>query len=225
MIELPLRFPEVFDRLGIDPPRGVLLYGPPGCGKTLIARAVANETEAHFLHINGPEIIHKFYGESEAHLREVFEEAAAQRAEHRLPRRDRRYRAQASRGAGRGREARGRPVARADGRAEDPRPGDRDRRDQHPSRISTRPCAAPAASTGRSRSASRTATAAARSCEIHTRGMPLAGRCRSRLTSPPPPTASSAPTSKRSRAKPRWPRCAGSCRPSTWRLRSSPTSG
>ena len=77
MIELPLRFPEVFDRLGIDPPRGVLLYGAPGCGKTLIARAVANETAAHFIHVNGPEIIHKFYGESEAHLRKIFEEAQA----------------------------------------------------------------------------------------------------------------------------------------------------
>ncbi len=75
MIELPLRFPEVFDRLGIDPPRGVLMYGPPGCGKTLIARAVANETAAHFVHVNGPEIIHKFYGESEANLRRIFEEA------------------------------------------------------------------------------------------------------------------------------------------------------
>jgi transitional endoplasmic reticulum ATPase len=77
MIELPLRFPEVFDRLGIDPPRGVLLYGPPGSGKTLIARAVANETAAEFFHINGPEIIHKFYGESEANLRRVFEQAQA----------------------------------------------------------------------------------------------------------------------------------------------------
>jgi transitional endoplasmic reticulum ATPase len=77
MIELPLRFPEVFERLGIDPPRGVLLYGPPGCGKTLLARAVASETAAHFIHINGPEIIHKFYGESEAHLRKIFEEAEA----------------------------------------------------------------------------------------------------------------------------------------------------
>jgi len=75
MIELPLRFPEVFDRLGIDPPRGVLLHGAPGCGKTLIARAVANETAAHFVHVNGPEVIHKFYGESEANLRRVFEEA------------------------------------------------------------------------------------------------------------------------------------------------------
>ena len=77
MIELPLRFPEAFERLGIDPPRGVLLYGPPGCGKTLLARAVASETAAHFIHVSGPEIIHKFYGESEAHLRKIFAEAAA----------------------------------------------------------------------------------------------------------------------------------------------------
>jgi len=77
MIELPLRFPAAFERLGIDPPRGVLLYGPPGCGKTLLARAVASETAAHFIHVNGPEIIHKFYGESEAHLRKIFAEAAA----------------------------------------------------------------------------------------------------------------------------------------------------
>jgi transitional endoplasmic reticulum ATPase len=75
MIELPLKYPEVFDRLGIDAPKGVLLYGPPGSGKTLIARAVANETNAHFISIAGPEIIHKFYGESEAHLRQIFEEA------------------------------------------------------------------------------------------------------------------------------------------------------
>jgi transitional endoplasmic reticulum ATPase len=75
MIELPLRYPEVFERLGIDPPKGVLLHGPPGCGKTLIARAVAQETSAHFLHVNGPEIIDKWYGASEAHLRGFFEEA------------------------------------------------------------------------------------------------------------------------------------------------------
>jgi transitional endoplasmic reticulum ATPase len=75
MIELPLRYPEIFQRLGIDAPRGVLLYGPPGCGKTLIARAIARETEASFFSISGPEIIHKFYGESEAHLRKIFEEA------------------------------------------------------------------------------------------------------------------------------------------------------
>jgi len=73
MIELPLKYPEVFDRLGIEAPKGVLLHGPPGCGKTLIARAVANETDAYFYHISGPEVIHKFYGESEAHLRALFE--------------------------------------------------------------------------------------------------------------------------------------------------------
>jgi transitional endoplasmic reticulum ATPase len=78
MIELPLRYPEVFERLGIAPPRGVLLHGPPGCGKTLIARAVAYETSAHFLHINGPEIIDKWYGASEAQLRTLFEQARRQ---------------------------------------------------------------------------------------------------------------------------------------------------
>ena len=78
MIELPLRHPEVFERLGIDAPKGVLLHGPPGCGKTLIARAIAHETEANFFSVSGPEIIHKFYGESEAHLRKIFEEASRQ---------------------------------------------------------------------------------------------------------------------------------------------------
>ena len=78
MIELPLRYPEVFERLGIDPPKGVLLHGPPGCGKTLIARAVAHETSAHFVHVNGPEVIDKWYGSSEAHLRNIFEEARRQ---------------------------------------------------------------------------------------------------------------------------------------------------
>lgn len=76
MIELPLKFPELFQRLGIDPPKGVLLHGPPGCGKTLIARAVASETDASFFHVSGPEIIHKFYGESEAHLRAMFDQAS-----------------------------------------------------------------------------------------------------------------------------------------------------
>lgn len=75
MVELPLRFPELFGALGIDPPRGVLLVGPPGTGKTLIARAVSSEVRAHFVHVNGPEVIHKYYGESEARLRAVFEEA------------------------------------------------------------------------------------------------------------------------------------------------------
>jgi len=75
MVELPLRHPEIFQRLGIDPPKGVLLHGPPGCGKTLLARAVANESEANFYAINGPEIMSKFYGESEARMRKMFEDA------------------------------------------------------------------------------------------------------------------------------------------------------
>jgi transitional endoplasmic reticulum ATPase len=75
LVELPLKYPGLFARLNIEPPKGVLLYGPPGSGKTLIARAVASEVKAHFIHVNGPEIIHKFYGESEAKLREIFEEA------------------------------------------------------------------------------------------------------------------------------------------------------
>ena len=76
MVELPLQYADVFERLGIEAPKGVLLYGPPGTGKTLIARAIASETKLHFIRINGPEIIHKFYGESEAKLREIFQEAA-----------------------------------------------------------------------------------------------------------------------------------------------------
>ena len=76
MIELPLKHPELFRRLGIDPPAGVLLHGPPGTGKTMIAKAVATETNAHFTAINGPEVISKYYGESEKQLREIFDEAA-----------------------------------------------------------------------------------------------------------------------------------------------------
>jgi transitional endoplasmic reticulum ATPase len=75
MIELPLKYPEIFERLGIRAPKGVLLYGPPGTGKTLIARAVANETDAFFTSISGPEIMGKLYGESEARIRSIFEEA------------------------------------------------------------------------------------------------------------------------------------------------------
>ncbi|WP_457550575.1 CDC48 family AAA ATPase [Archaeoglobus sp.] len=75
MIELPLKHPELFQRLGIEPPKGVLLYGPPGTGKTLIAKAVANEVDAHFIPVSGPEIMSKYYGESEQRLREIFEEA------------------------------------------------------------------------------------------------------------------------------------------------------
>jgi transitional endoplasmic reticulum ATPase len=75
MVELPLKYPELFQRLGIEPPKGVLLHGPPGTGKTLLAKAVANESDAHFIAINGPEIMSKFYGESEQRLREVFQDA------------------------------------------------------------------------------------------------------------------------------------------------------
>jgi transitional endoplasmic reticulum ATPase len=75
MIELPMKHPELFNHVGIEPPQGVLLHGPPGCGKTLIAKAVANETGANFITVNGPEIMSKYYGESEQRLRQVFEEA------------------------------------------------------------------------------------------------------------------------------------------------------
>ncbi|MEW6216925.1 MAG: CDC48 family AAA ATPase [Candidatus Bipolaricaulota bacterium] len=75
MVELPLKKPELFDRLGIEPPRGVLLHGPPGTGKTLLAKAVATETDAHFIALSGPEIMSRFYGESEGRLREIFDQA------------------------------------------------------------------------------------------------------------------------------------------------------
>ncbi len=75
LVEIPLKYPDLFKQLGIDPPRGILLYGPPGTGKTLIARVIASETEAEFLHISGPEVMQKYYGESEARLREIFTEA------------------------------------------------------------------------------------------------------------------------------------------------------
>ncbi|MEO0512546.1 MAG: CDC48 family AAA ATPase [Planctomycetota bacterium] len=77
MIELPLRFPQVFERLGIEPPKGVLLHGPPGTGKTLIARTIAHEADASFFTVSGPEIVHRHYGESEKHLREIWKQATA----------------------------------------------------------------------------------------------------------------------------------------------------
>ena len=75
MVEIPLKHPEIFEKLGIEPPKGVLLHGPPGTGKTLLAKAVANESEANFILLNGPEIMSKFYGESEKKIRDIFEEA------------------------------------------------------------------------------------------------------------------------------------------------------
>ena len=78
MIEYPMKYPAVFRHLGIEPPKGLLLHGPPGTGKTLIARSVASETNLNFIHINGPEIMHKYYGESEANLRAVFSQASRQ---------------------------------------------------------------------------------------------------------------------------------------------------
>ena len=75
MVEVPLKHPEIFEKLGVEPPKGVLLHGPPGCGKTLLAKAVANESEANFILLNGPEIMSKFYGESEKKIRDLFEEA------------------------------------------------------------------------------------------------------------------------------------------------------
>ncbi|MEM4263999.1 MAG: AAA family ATPase, partial [Candidatus Woesearchaeota archaeon] len=75
MVELPLKHPEIFERLGIEPPKGVLLHGPPGTGKTLLAKAVANETNSHFILINGPEVMSKYYGQSEENIRKKFEEA------------------------------------------------------------------------------------------------------------------------------------------------------
>src|SRR3989339_709636 len=75
MVEIPMKHPEIFQRLGVEPPKGVLLYGPPGTGKTLLAKAVANESEANFILLNGPEIMSKFYGESEKKIRDIFDEA------------------------------------------------------------------------------------------------------------------------------------------------------
>src|SRR3989338_6601296 len=75
MVELPLKHPEIFERLGIEAPKGVLLHGPPGTGKTLLAKAVANETNSNFILINGPEIMSKYYCQSEENLRKKFEEA------------------------------------------------------------------------------------------------------------------------------------------------------
>ena len=75
IVELPLRHPEVFSKIGIEPHKGILLFGPPGCGKTLIAKALATESNANFYIINGPEIVNKYYGETESRLRDIFQKA------------------------------------------------------------------------------------------------------------------------------------------------------
>ena len=75
MVELPMRHPELFEKIGVEAPKGVLLYGPPGTGKTLLAKAVAGETNAHFTSLSGPEIMGKYYGESEERIREIFKQA------------------------------------------------------------------------------------------------------------------------------------------------------
>ncbi len=129
MVELPLRYPELFERLGVEPPKGVLLHGPPGTGKTRLARAVANESDAQFFLINGPEIMGSAYGESEQRLREIFEEATKSapsivfidEIDSIAP---------SATGAGRGREATRRAVADPDGRAGGAREPRHHRRDQ-----------------------------------------------------------------------------------------------
>ena len=175
MIELPLTHPEVFDRLGMKPPKGVLLHGPPGCGKTLLGRAVAHECEAAFIYVSGPEIIQKFYGESEARLRKIFEDARKARAVHHLLRRNRFAGAQARARRGRGGKARRRAAALADGRAEEPRRRDRHGGHQPAEQHRSGAAAARAGSTARSSSASPMLRARREILEIHARGMPLAG--------------------------------------------------
>ena len=132
IVELPLKHSRIFERLGILAPKGVLLYGPPGTGKTLLARAVAAESRVHFIHLNGPEIMRKFYGESEAKLREVFEEAARRAPAILFIDEIDAVAPEARRGRRRGREARRRAAPEPDGRLRLARPGHRHRRHQHP---------------------------------------------------------------------------------------------
>ncbi len=201
MIELPMRHPELFQQLGIEPPKGVLLHGPPGTGKTLIAKAVANEIDAYFTTISGPEIMSKYYGESEEQLREIFEEAtenapaivfideidsiAPKRGETRGDV-ERRVVAQLL-SLMDGLDERGQVVViGATNRVDDIDPA----------------CAAAAASTARSKSASRTGGPQGDPAGPHPRDAPLRGRGH-RRTTPRTPTASSALTSRPSRKRAR----------------------
>jgi len=129
IVELPMKHPELFRHLGIEPPKGILLYGPPGTGKTLLAKALANEIGAYFITINGPEIMSKYYGESEQRLREIFKEAEENAPNH-IHRRDRRDRAEKGGGHRRGREEDRRSAANPAGRAQGEGPCDSDRRHQ-----------------------------------------------------------------------------------------------
>ena len=196
MVELPLRYPELFERLGVEPPKGVLLHGPPGTGKTRLARAVANESDAEFFHIAGPEIMGSAYGESEKQLREVFEQAAKaapsivfiDEIDSIAPKRGQVH--------GRGGEAPRRAVADADGRAGEARQPRRHRRDQ-PARGDRRG-AAPARPL-RPRDRHRRARRARPARDPrHPHARHAARRQgRSRRSWRAPPTASSAPISRR----------------------------
>jgi transitional endoplasmic reticulum ATPase len=130
MVELPLRHPELFQRLGVDPPKGVLLHGPPGTGKTRLARAVANESDAQFFHIAGPEIMGSAYGESEKRLREIFEEAGQAAPSIIFIDEIDSIAPQARQGSGRGGEAPGRTAPDLDGRPRAPPEPRRHRRHQ-----------------------------------------------------------------------------------------------
>ena len=124
MIQLPLRHPEIFEKLGVESPKGVLLYGTPGTGKTLLAKAVANESNAHFISISGPEIMSKFYGESEAHVREIFKEAREEAPDNCIHRRNRQHRSKEGRSHGGSRKEGGLSAARSHGRSGSARKGD-----------------------------------------------------------------------------------------------------
>jgi transitional endoplasmic reticulum ATPase len=197
MVELPLRYPELFRRLGVDPPKGVLLHGPPGTGKTRLAKAVANESHAEFFHIAGPEIMGSAYGESEKRLRELFEQAA--KAAPSIIFIDEIDSIAPKRGQVTG-EAEKRLVAQ----------------------LLTRRSGVPAASTGRSSSAFPMIVGGER-FSASTRAACRLARASTSMSWREPPTASSEPISPRSPARPRSKRCGESCRGSIFpRPRSRP---
>ena len=196
IVELPLKHSRIFERLGILAPKGVLLYGPPGTGKTLLARAVAAESRVHFIHLNGPEIMRKFYGESEAKLREVFEEAA-RRAPAILFIDE--IDAVAPKRAEVAGDVEKRVVAQLlepDGRLRVARPGHRHRRHEHPEVLDPA-LRRPGRFDREIEIGVPNTQARLQILRIHTRAMPLAPRCRPCRRSPSIRTASSARISKR----------------------------